>query len=72
MIQSGKRLFIKIYPIISIRSEKNVYSNSKMGFFFDIKCFFGTITSVLKHEGVVEGGTGEMKKQESEKEEAEV
>ena len=28
----------------------------------DIKCFFGTITSVLKHDGVVEGGTGEMKK----------
>lgn len=35
----------------------------KMGFFFDCKCFFGTITSVLKHDGVVEGGTGEMKKQ---------
>ncbi len=34
----------------------------KMGFAFDCKCFFGTITSVLKHEGVVEGGTGEMKK----------
>lgn len=37
----------------------------KMGFFFDCKCFFGTITSVLKHDGVVEGGTGELKKQES-------
>lgn len=36
----------------------------KMGFFFDCKCFFGTITSVLKHDGVVEGGTGELKKQE--------
>ena len=32
------------------------------GFMMDIKCFFGTITSVLKHDGVVEGGTGEMKK----------
>ena len=29
-------------------------------FFFDCKCFFGTITSVLHHEGVVEGGTGSM------------
>ena len=28
------------------------------GFAMDCKCFFGTITSVLKHEGVVEGGTG--------------
>ena len=36
----------------------------KMGFFFDCKCFFGTITSVLKSDGVVEGGTGEIKKQE--------
>lgn len=27
----------------------------------DIKCFLGTIISVMKHEGVVEGGTGKMK-----------
>ena len=40
----------------------------KMSFLFDCKCFFGTITSVLKSDGVVEGGTGEMKKQEAEKE----
>ncbi len=36
----------------------------KMSFGFDCKCFFGTIKSVLKSDGVVEGGTGEMKKQE--------
>lgn len=36
----------------------------KMSFLFDCKCFFGTITSVLKSDGVVEGGTGEMKKEE--------
>lgn len=35
----------------------------RMSFLFDCKCFFGTITSVLKHEGVVEGGTGELKKE---------
>ena len=40
----------------------------KMSLMFDIKCFVGTIVSVLKHDGVVEGGTGEMKKQEAEKE----
>ena len=34
----------------------------RMGFGFDVKCFFGTITSVLKSDGVVEGGTGEIKK----------
>ncbi len=39
----------------------------KMSFAFDCKCFLGTITSVLKSDGVVEGGTGEMNKQ-SEKE----
>lgn len=33
------------------------------GFLMDIKCFFGTIVSVLKSDGIVEGGTGEMKKQ---------
>ena len=32
------------------------------GFFMDVKCFFGTFLSVLRSDGVVEGGTGEMKK----------
>ena len=36
-------------------------------FAFDVKCFCGTIFSVAKAEGVVEGGTGEMKKQEQKK-----
>ena len=35
------------------------------GFAMDVKCFFGTITSVLKSDGVVEGGTGAMKKEET-------
>lgn len=40
----------------------------KMSFLFDCKCFFGTIGSVLKSDGVVEGGTGELKKEASEEE----
>lgn len=36
----------------------------KMSFAFDVKCFFGTITSVLKSDGIVEGGTGAMEKDE--------
>lgn len=36
------------------------------GFAMDVKCFFGTIVSVLKSDGVVEGGTGELKKQKDE------
>lgn len=31
-----------------------------LSFLFDCKCFFGTILSVLRHDGVVEGGTGAM------------
>lgn len=30
------------------------------GFAMDCKCFFGTVKSVLKHDGVVEGGTGSI------------
>ncbi len=33
----------------------------KMSFLFDIRCFFGTIFSVLRSDGVVEGGTGSGK-----------
>ena len=40
----------------------------KLSFLFDCKCFFGTILSVLRHDGVVEGGTGTINK---EKEKAE-
>ena len=38
----------------------------KMGFIFDCKCFFGTFISVLKSDGVVEGGTGELNKEKKE------
>ena len=36
----------------------------RMSFVFDCKCFFGTIKAVFKHDGVVEGGTGELHKNE--------
>ena len=32
-----------------------------LSFLFDVKCFLGTIRAVLRHEGVVEGGTGAVK-----------
>ena len=35
----------------------------KMSFAFDCKLFFGTILSVLRSDGVVEGGTGQMEKE---------
>ena len=43
----------------------------KMSFGFDCKCFFGTVKSVLKSDGVVEGGTGELEKQKKEQVSAE-
>lgn len=38
----------------------------KRSFFYDIGILFKTFFSVFKHEGVVEGGTGEIHKQEEE------
>ena len=32
----------------------------KIGFLMDLRCFFGTIFSVLRKDGVVEGGTGAL------------
>ena len=43
---------------------------SLSGFMMDLKCFFCTFSSVFRFDGVVEGGTGELKKQ-SENEEKE-
>lgn len=37
-----------------------------MSFIFDIKCFLGTIFSVLKSDGVVEGGTGGIEEKRNE------
>lgn len=31
---------------------------NRMGFLFDLRCFIGTVFSVLRSDGVVEGGTG--------------
>lgn len=44
----------------------------KMSFLFDCKCFFGTVKSVLKSDGVVEGGTGEINKEKKEEDDANI
>ena len=51
---------------IDVKAKLDGEYVERMCFAFDVKCFFGTITSVLKHEGVVEGGTGAMKKEKEE------
>lgn len=47
---------------IPVKAELDGYYVEHMGVALDVKCFFGTIISVLKSDGVVEGGTGEMKR----------
>lgn len=39
----------------------------RIGLGMDLKCFFGTIVSVFRADGVVEGGAGKMKKKKQEK-----
>lgn len=43
---------------IKVQMDKVYYD--KLSFWFDVKCLFVTVVSVFKHDGVVEGGTGQM------------
>lgn len=38
---------------------------AQRGFVMDMKCLFGTVVSVVKQDGVVEGGTGTLEKQDN-------
>ena len=51
---------------IDVKAKLDGEYVEKMSFAFDCKCFFGTIASVLRHDGVVEGGTGQMNKEQGE------
>lgn len=51
---------------IPIKAELDGKYTDNITLIMDIKCFFGTITSVFKSDGVVEGGTGTIKKEEIE------
>ncbi|MCK1236512.1 sugar transferase [Streptococcus uberis] len=46
---------------IDEKSRLDGYYVSHISFLMDLKCFFGTFISVLKSDGVVEGGTGTKK-----------
>ena len=52
---------------IPVKAKLDGEYAQKQSFLFDCRCFFGTFLKVLKHEGVVEGGTGELAKTEKEK-----
>lgn len=43
---------------------KILHEGGIKAFLFDARCFFGTVFSVAKGAGVVEGGTGELHKQD--------
>lgn len=49
---------------VKARLDGDYIENISFG--FDCKCFFGTILSVLKSDGVVEGGTGELNREKQE------
>lgn len=44
------------------KAALDAYYLKHFGLWIDIKCFFGTILSVLRSDGVVEGGTGQLHK----------
>ncbi|WP_373705475.1 sugar transferase [Jeotgalibaca porci] len=43
---------------IDVKARLDGEYAEKIGFPMDVRCFFGTIFSVLRSEGVIEGGTG--------------
>lgn len=45
---------------IEVKAKLDGEYVKNMSFWMDVKCFFGTIISVFKREGVVEGGTGAL------------
>ena len=53
---------------IEVKAKLDGEYAKKISFKMDVKCFFGTLTSVLKHDGVVEGGTGTLEKKKAHKE----
>ena len=52
---------------IPVKAKLDGEYAQNISFLFDCRCFFGTVRSVLKHDGVVEGGTGELHKRDEEK-----
>lgn len=45
-----------------VQMDKVYYDN--ISFCFDVKCLFMTVLSVIRSDGVVEGGTGQLSKEE--------
>lgn len=52
---------------IDIKAQLDGEYVQKMGFQMDMKCIWGTIVSVLRQDGIVEGGTGELERMKKQK-----
>ena len=53
---------------IDVKAQLDGEYVKKMSFIMDLKCILGTVVSVAKQDGVVEGGTGELERKKSDKE----
>jgi len=52
---------------IEEKSRQDAYYLHRLGAAMDARCFFGTFLSILRSDGVVEGGTGTLHKAEKER-----
>lgn len=52
---------------ISVKAKFDGEYVERQSFLFDCRCFFGTIGKVLKYDGVIEGGTGELEREKDTK-----
>lgn len=50
---------------IDVKAKLDGEYVTKKGFLMDMKCIFGTVVSVVKQDGVVEGGTGALEKEQN-------
>lgn len=53
---------------VDVKAQLDGEYVKKMSFIMDLKCILGTVVSVAKQDGVVEGGTGELERKKSDKE----
>ena len=51
---------------IAVKARLDGEYVKRMGFLMDVRCMLGTVISVVKQEGIVEGGTGELERQNEE------
>ena len=63
-ISGRDELEIDVKAALDGEYTKTLMGSGLKAFAMDVKCFLGTIASVLKSDGVVEGGTGNMKDKE--------